>query len=97
MEYEHSPPHQTLFADASLIGGLLVGYANEGTAWLKELLQDGLKRRITLVLVVHPAGPTRESHLRAINDLCASRKNRETVVDVRLLRMETLGGDTERG
>lgn len=94
--YQHRPPSRVSFADASLIGGLVVGYANEATNWLAELVKGDLKRRITLVLVVQPAGPTREWHLRAIEDLYAARKNEETSVEIRLLPVEALGDDTER-
>lgn len=96
-QYAKRPPSRELFADAGLISGLLVGNADEAVSWLAELIRGDLKRRIMLVLVLYPASPTREEHLRAITELVTSRKHPETTLEVRLLPVQAFGGDsTER-
>src|SRR5262249_29152996 len=65
--YTDNPPARKLFADGNLISGLLVGAADETIKWLEELLVMDIQRRICLVLVLFPAGPTREAHLRALD------------------------------
>ncbi len=92
-QYATQPPSREYFADATLICGLLVGPADQTVSWLTELVRGDLRRRIVLVLVVYPAGPTREELLRGVNELEAARKNPETSLDVRLLPAQAFGGD----
>lgn len=92
--YAAVPPARELFADADLISGVLVGAADGTIRWLDELRQLEGKRRIVLVLVLFPAGPTREEHLRAINTLLAPRNEGEQSLEVRLLPITDIyGGD----
>ena len=85
--YAAVPPTQSMFADAELISGFLVGAAGETVKWLNELVSRKAKRSICLVLVVSPASPTREEHLRAIAATRASCQETETLLDIRLLPM----------
>jgi hypothetical protein len=95
--YPANPPLQNLFADAELISGLLVGAADEAVEWLTELISKKAKRRISLVCVLTPAGPTRAEHLRAIAALRAACEGSDVVLDVRVLPMTRLANaDCER-
>lgn len=96
-QYAELPPSHSLFLNVGLISALLVGHAEETVAWLAELLQSELKRRVVIVVVVYPASPTREEHLRVIDELLASKKHPETTLEVKLLPVQAFGGDgTER-
>ena len=93
-DYAKVPPARDLFADADLISGVLVGAADGTIRWLDQLRQVEGKRRILLVLVLFPAGPTREEHLRAINTLLAPSNEGEQSLEVRLLPIADIyGGD----
>lgn len=95
--YKEHPPARRLCAGGDLISGVLVGAADEAVRWLDELLHREGKRRICLVLVLFPAGPTREEHLRAIDRLQDSCTEGEKTLDVRLLPMaHHLDDDCER-
>jgi hypothetical protein len=85
--YEEGPPARGLFADADLISGLLVGAADGTSQWGDQLLRMEGKRRVWLVLVLFPAGPTREEHLRAIERLCVDHAGCEKTLQVRLIAM----------
>ena len=94
--YTPMPSAPNLFAEADLINGLIVGPARETVRWLTELLRNGGKRRIYLVLVVFPAGPTRKEHLNAIFALCASCQGSECALEVHVLPMfRSFGTDCE--
>lgn len=92
-QYAELPPSRTLFANAGLISGLVVGHADKTVAWLSEVMQSELKRRVVLVVVVYPASPTREQHLRAISELWEARKHPDTTLEVKLLPVQAFGGD----
>jgi hypothetical protein len=95
--YADSPPSRKLVTDADLISGILVGAAEETLRWLNELLCKEEARRICLVLVVFPAGPTREEHLRALYLLQASHARSEKMLEVRLLPVaDQFPGDCKR-
>jgi hypothetical protein len=87
--YAEVPPSRKLFADADLITALLVGAADETIQWLEELLRIEGERRIFLVLVLFPACPTREEHLRAVDDLQMSYQRIEKTLVVSLLPMDS--------
>ena len=96
-QYADMPPTRQLFTDAELISGLLVGAADRTIQWLEERLQMEGKRRIWLVLVLFPAGPTRESHLQAIHQLQASFVKGDKALEVRLLPIARyVDGDCEQ-
>ncbi len=58
--YNHLPPFDTLIGEADFINGVLVGTADKTVGWLSTLLKKEGKRRILLVVIVYPAGPTRQ-------------------------------------
>lgn len=91
--YPEMPPMAEVVRDADLISGVLVD-ATEGTlAWLEDLCKNP-DRRISLVVVISPACPTREEHLRAFLKLSESRRTAKGgLLDVRILAMSTYYGE----
>ena len=83
--YAENPPAKTVLADADLISGLIVGAADHTVAWLEDLIRSQRKRRICLVLVLFPAGPTREEHLSQIVTLAEKGLVSGQTLEVRLL------------
>ena len=95
--YTDKPPTRKLFADGDLISALLVGVADETIKWLEELLLMDIQRRICLVLILFPAGPTREEHLRALDRLRASYSGGAKTLEIRLLPIDDyFDGDFKR-
>jgi hypothetical protein len=92
--YPDMPPMSEVVRDAELISGVLVD-ATEGTlAWLEDLLCRNPGRRIRLVVVISPACPTREEHLRAFLKLSeAHRTEKGGPLDVRILAMSAHYGE----
>lgn len=88
--YTALPPTLSLWADAKLISGLLIGAADGAVRWLTELVNKKVKRHICLVLIVSPASPTRREHLEAITRLQATCDGSDVILDVRLLPMDRL-------
>jgi hypothetical protein len=95
--YEHRPPSRKHFMHADLISGLIVG-ADDGTInWIDELLRLEQQPRLRLVIVVVPAGPTREDHLRALDMLRHSHSGATNQPDIRVLPMPSdVDGDCRR-
>ena len=58
MDYEHHHPFEPLVAHADLISGALVGAAGRTVEWIDTMMRKEGARRIVLVLVIYPAGPT---------------------------------------
>jgi hypothetical protein len=92
--YPEMPPMANVVQDADLISGVLVD-ATEGTlAWLEGLLCRNQARRIRLIVVISPACPTREKHLRSLLELqeffCEPN---ECPLDVRILTMSAHYGE----
>ena len=92
--YPEMPPMAEVIRDADLISGVLVD-ATEGTlAWLEDLLCKNPARRIRLVVVISPACPTREEHLRAFLKLSEShRTEKGGPLDIRILAMSAYYGE----
>lgn len=92
--YPEMPPMANVVRDADLISGVLVD-ATEGTlAWLEDLLCRNPARRIRLVVVISPACPTREEHLRAFLKLSEShRTEKGGPLDVSILAMSAHYGE----
>ena len=86
-QYADTPPSRHLFTDADLVSGLLVGPADGAIRWLEELFGAECKQRICLVLVLYPASPTREHHLRAICKLQDLFATKGKTLEIRLLAM----------
>lgn len=80
-------------SDSELISGVLVDVADETVKWLESIMEDNIERRVSLVIVVYPACPTRDVHLKQLNiiqQMCnRSRKN----VDIRILALSRKYGD----
>ncbi len=88
--YQTHPPTKSLFQSASLISGVIVGAADGTIQWLEDLCKDGKERKIVLILVLYPAGPTRAIHLNKLRELCDRQSDRPTKLEVRLLPTENL-------
>ncbi|MEX2381590.1 MAG: hypothetical protein WD490_04345 [Opitutales bacterium] len=85
VKYAHTPPWKEYLAKADTINGVLVG-TNDGTIrWLQELLHVGVERQICLVIVVFPACPTREKHLRSLHLMQSEEATGKTALDIRIL------------
>lgn len=90
--YAQSPPGRQFFVGADLVSGLVVGVDDEAIAWLDELLSAVPKIHIHLLLVLFPAGPTREAHLRSIAMLQKSLDGINKALRVHVLPMAELYG-----
>lgn len=86
--YEQMPPSQRFFAEVDLISGVIVGAADETVRWIEELRSVKAKRRICLVLLLCPAGPTRARHLKEILALSSDHGSKNPCIEVRVLPME---------
>jgi len=95
--YSTTPPSEQYLNDADLISGILVG-ANNGTIqWLQKLLAREGECRVCAVVVLFPAGPTREAHLRALQELQSTQKDPKRSLEIRVLPMSrSYGSDYER-
>ena len=87
-QYDDTPPARRLFLEADLVSALLVGVASEAVRWLEELLETEGKRAVSVVLVLVPAGPTRQAHLGAIHALQASHREGDRTLAIRILAMD---------
>lgn len=95
--YSETPPSRTVLSEADLISGLLVGTTDETLKWLNNLLKREGKQKICLVLVLYPAGPTRQEHLKGLLTLMDSITDQEKGLEIRLLPMtRSYGIDCER-
>jgi hypothetical protein len=92
--YPETPPMANVIRDADLISGVLVD-ATEGTlSWLDNLLCKNPARRIRLVVVISPACPTRDAHLRALLKLSEfHRAENGGPLEVRILAMSAYYGE----
>jgi hypothetical protein len=96
-KYSGRPPSRSQFAEATLISGVVIGLADSAIEWIGELLQSPMKRRVTLVVVVFPASPTREQHLRGLLEITKAVAESGTSLEVRLLPLRAfIGGEVER-
>lgn len=85
-DYPEMPPMAEVIREADLISGVLVDVASGTLKWLVGLLELQPLRRIRLVIMISPACPTRETHLRSILALMKSyRGNSARPLDVRVL------------
>ncbi|NMA46062.1 MAG: hypothetical protein GX945_05830 [Lentisphaerae bacterium] len=91
--YGSMPPSAQLIAKADLINAVIVGAAEDTISWLTEMLHDGKSRRLCLILVLYPASPTREKHLKAIHELQTAAEAGKTRLDVRLFLMDRNYGE----
>lgn len=96
-EYANVPPASELLTQADLVSGVVVGAAEGTVGWLHDVLNDGVERHISIVLVLYPASPTREEHLKAIHDLRNAASAGKSTLDVRVLLMDRhFGSDCAR-
>lgn len=95
--YDHVPPFHSHIEEADLINGVLVGTADKTVEWLSALLKKEGKRRILLVVIVYPAGPTRQEHLLNLQTLQNRPSGTDQELEVRVLPVErAFGHDFER-
>jgi hypothetical protein len=95
--YATAPPFEQLLADADLISGVLVGVDDFTIGWLQNLLSLELARNIHLIIILNSAGPTRESHLRALLMVQNTESTGQKKVNIRLLPVNRRHGvDFER-
>lgn len=85
--YSEVPFFRQYLADADLISGVLVGVDDHTIRVIQGLLSGEGERCICLVIVLFPASPTRDEHLRSLNLLRPSKKESGKVLDIRLLPM----------
>jgi len=87
-DYPEMPPMAEVIREADLISGVLIDVGNGTLEWLNGLLEHRTDRRIRLIIVISPACPTRESHLRSLLALKESHKgNSARPLDVRVLAL----------
>lgn len=95
--YVPHPPFQDFLAKVDLLAGVLVGAADSSIHWLETLLSAPIPRRVLLVVVVAPAGPTREEHLKALESLQAQHQGPQKEFQVRVLPADrAVGADYEK-
>lgn len=95
-DYATHPPFEAALSGADLLAGVLVGVADKTIQWLQALAALPGPRRISLVVVVFPAGPTREEHLITLKMLQAQVAGTQLELNVRLLPVaRTFGPDYE--
>ncbi len=61
--YQKLPPFEDLIAGADFVSGVLVGAGDRTIQWVQDLAGRAGSCKISLVVVVHPAGPTLQEHL----------------------------------
>lgn len=83
--YATHPPFETAVSSANLVAGVLVGVGDKTIQWLQAVIALPGPRRISLVVVVFPAGPTREEHLITLKMLQAQVTGPEQELNLRLL------------
>jgi hypothetical protein len=95
--YESLSLLERQFESADLIAGVLVGAADATVQWLAGLLGQQRPRRIKLSIVVYPACPTREKHLRRLMQLQTEFTGQERELQVRVLpATRAFGADFEK-
>ena len=95
--YTDMPPIQEYLVEADLISGVLVGTDDSTIDWLREVLRCEAECHICLVIVLYPACPTRESHLRALRMVQTAEATDNQKLDIRLLPMSRFhDGECER-
>jgi len=95
--YESVPPVLGVLERCDLISGVLVGAADQTVRWLDGLLGGSVNRRVSLVVVLYQAGPTREHHLRALAAMQQRYAGDGSRMEVKLLPMTRQSdGDAER-
>jgi hypothetical protein len=95
--YETLPPIKRQFESSDLIAGMLVGATDSTIQWIADLLEQQRSRRIMLIIVVYPACPTREEHLRRLMRLQTEFTGQERELQVRVLpAARVFGADFEK-
>lgn len=90
--YEDQPPYRVIFEKSNLIAGVLVGTAKGTIEWLKAFLSADVERSVMLVVVVYPACPTREEHLRELNNMQDRFIGQQKKLTIRILPAQRLYG-----
>ena len=90
--YETQPPFEALAGKCGLIAGVLVGVSDATIKWIDALFHGQSNRRIVLVILVFPTGPTREEHLLALKMLQAQVSAPESELEIRVLPVERVFG-----
>ena len=83
--YATHPPFEEAVSRADLVAGVLVGVGDKTIQWLHALGALPGPRRINLVVLVFPEGPTREEHLITLKMLQPQVTGPEQELQVRLL------------
>lgn len=95
--YNYLPPFDSLIGESDLINGVLVGTADKTVEWLSTLLKKEGKRRILLVVIVYPAGPTRQEHLLDLQALQNTAPGTDQELEVRVVPVaRAFGRDFEK-
>ena len=91
--YETMPPFEKLMADADLIAGTLVGVTDNTVCWLETIMAQPPPRKVKLIVVAYPAGPTREEHLLRLQKLQGQFIGPKKEIDVRLFPFNRVYGN----
>ncbi len=95
--YEYHPPFDSSLMDADLINGVIVGAWNGTVEWVNTLMKKDGACVVVLVLVVYPACPTREEHLRRLLQFQNQLIGDDKKLELRLLLFDrSHGKDFER-
>jgi hypothetical protein len=93
--YAVQPPFDDLVRSSDLVAGMFLGVSEKTIGWIERLLKERGERRVLLVVVVFPAGPTRERHLAQLKSLAESRADQQLQVKV-IPVARAFGSDFER-
>ena len=85
--YAQTPPGNDFFATADLISGVIVGASFETVNWIKNVLSTSEEKRLCLILILHPAGPTRAEHLKSLLTAISANDGSNAQVSIRIRTM----------
>ena len=73
---------------ASLVNGVVVGAHAATVRWVESFLKSEAERKLVLVLVLFPAGPTRAEHLRHLMTAVAAADGGPATVELHIFPMQ---------
>ncbi|MEI7899973.1 MAG: hypothetical protein WCK89_06945 [bacterium] len=82
-----TPPGKEFFVNADLISGVIVGASVETVNWIKNVLRASEEKRLCLILILHPAGPTHAEHLKSLLTAISANDGGKAKADIRLRTM----------
>ena len=85
--YAQTPPGKEFLVNADLISGVIVGASVETINWVKNVLSASEEKRLYLILILHPAGPTRAEHLKSLLTAISANDGSNAKVSIRIRTM----------